>query len=283
MSMLITGASGRVGAPLVELLAQDSDAKILIGARDPRRVPPREGGRVAPVAFDFLDPATCGPALAGVDKLFLMRPPGADPRRHVLPVVDEARRAGVRHIVYLSVAGADRIPLLPHYRVERHIEASGIPYTFLRAGFFMQNLSTVHRDDIRERGEIMVPAGRGRMGFVDTRDVAAVAARALLEDRYERRAYHLTGPEALDFHEVAAVFAEVLGRPIRYPAPSTLRFAERCRRRGVSPAEIAMMVLIYLPTRLGLADAVTSDVAEVLGRPPRTMRRFVEDHRACWD
>lgn len=282
-TVLVTGASGNVGAPLVDLLAGSPDAAVRIGVRDPKKAQPRDGGRVAPVAFDFMEPATYGPALAGVDKLFLLRPPAvSDVQRYLLPVVDAARRAGVRHIVYLSVAGAGTVRVLPHYRVERHIEASGVPYTFLRAGFFMQNLSTTHRDDIRERGEIMVPAGRGKTAFIDTRDIAAVAARALLDPGHEGQAYHLTGVEALDFHEVAALFTDVLGRPVRYPDPSILRFALRCHQRGVPPAFIAMMVAIYMPTRFGLAAAITPDTARVLGRPPTSMRAFIADHRQAW-
>ncbi|HSN96770.1 MAG TPA: NmrA family NAD(P)-binding protein, partial [Candidatus Nanopelagicales bacterium] len=216
-------------------------------------------------------------------KLFLLRPPQvADVRKSLLPVIDEARRAGIRQIAYLSIVGAQRVPITPHARVERHLAGAGVPYTLLRAGFFMQNLLTTHAQDLREHGEIFVPAGRGRLALVDTRDVAAVAARALLDEGHAGQAVDLTGPDSLDFHEVAAIFTEVLGRSIRYPEPSPLRFAARWARRGTPLSFVAVMTAIYLPTYFRLTGEVTPDVGRILGRPPATLRRFVEEHRARW-
>jgi uncharacterized protein YbjT (DUF2867 family) len=180
----VTGASGNVGAPLVEHLVKGG-AKVLVASREGTRAP--AGTRA--VRFDFEDASTHAPAMRGVEKLFLMRPPAvSDVKRHLLPVVPAAKDAGVRHMVFLSLLGVERNRVVPHAKVEQFILEAGVPHTFLRPSFFMQNLSTTHRDDIREHGDIFVPAGHGRTSFIDTRDIA-----------------------------------EELGRPIRYPAPGALR------------------------------------------------------------
>jgi uncharacterized protein YbjT (DUF2867 family) len=147
----------------------------------------------------------------------------------------------------------------------------------------MQNLSTTHRADIAEHGEIFVPAGMGKTAFIDARDIAEVAAKALGDESDASRAFDLTGAEALDYAEVAAIFTEVLGRPIRYPNPSPLTFAARWYRRGASLPYIAVMTTIYTVARLGLAGRVSPEAGELLGRAPISMRRFVEDHRRVWD
>ncbi len=276
--VLVTGASGNVGAPLVEHLVR-AGADVLVASRQGTRAP---AGTTA-VRFDFEDPGTHAPALAGVEKLFLLRPPAvSDVKRHMLPVVRAAKDAGVRHLVFLSLLGVEKNPVVPHATVERFILEAGVPHTFLRPSFFMQNLSTTHRDDIREHGEIFVPAGQGRTGFIDTRDIAAVGAKVLLEEGHVGRAYDLTGSEALTYAEVAALFTEVLGRPIRYPAPGALRFAARWYRRKEPLAFIAVMTGIYTVCRLGLAGTVTRDTETLLGRAPLSMRQFIQDHAACW-
>jgi len=280
-TILVTGASGNVGRPLAELLAAGPHTvrAALRSEAELQGLPPN----VAYTHLDFLNPASYAPALDGVTRLFLMRPPAiSDTRRYLNPLVDAARAAGVGQIVFLSLIGADRNPVIPHRAVEEHLATAGVPYTLLRAGFFMQNLSTTHRADIAEHGEVLVPAGRGRTAFIDTRDIAAVAARALSEPGHAGQAYPLTGAESLDYDDVAAILSVELGRPIVYRRPSLLRFARAMRARGHAPAYIGVMLGIYLTTRLGMAAAVDPAAARLLGRPPITLRQFVHDHRDAW-
>lgn len=281
-SILVTGATGNVGAPLLGCLEELGAAGVRAAVRDPSKLKASALHGAEAAAFDFADPRTFGPALEGIERVFLMRPPAVtDIRGTIDPFVQAAKAAGVRRVVVLSLQGVERNPFVPHARMEASVVASGIPHTFLRAGFFMQNLSTTHRADIVEHGDIFVPAGEGRTAFIDARDIAAVAARALLDEggRAASRALDLTGAEALSYAEVAAIFSEVLGRPIRYSAPSPLRFASRWHKRGVPFAYIAVMTAIYTAARLGLAARVSPEAGELLGRAPITMRQFIEDHR----
>jgi len=165
-AVLVTGATGNVGrAAVTHLLAQGQT--VVSAVRDARDASVVAGSE--PRAFDFEDPGTWSAALAGVDRLFLLRPPAiADVQTHLFPMIDQAMDAGVRHIVFLSLQGVQFNTATPHHAVEKHLKARRAPFTFLRPNFFMQNLSTTYRDDIRDRGEIFVPAARARTAFVDT-------------------------------------------------------------------------------------------------------------------
>jgi uncharacterized protein YbjT (DUF2867 family) len=159
---------------------------------------------------------------------------------------------------------------------------TGLAYTFLRASFFMQNLSTTHREEIQQRAEIALPVGRARTSFVDVRDIAAVAVLALTQASHEGQRYTITGAEALDYDAVAAKLSQVTGRSIRYTRPSILGFLRRQRAEG-RPASMALvMAALYTITRLGNASQISDDVARLLGRPPISFDQFAREHAALW-
>jgi len=274
--VLVTGATGTVGEPLVRALS-DGEASVRVATRDPERARDAFGDGPEPVEFDLARPETWGEALADVDRLFLLYPPGSAVG-DVREFADAADRVGVERVAFLSILGAEKLPFLPHRRIETHLAQTGTAHTFLRASWFTQNLSEIHRKEIVDRDEIFVPAGDGVLSFTDARDVAAVAARVLTESGHGDRAYDLTGPAALDFREVAAIFSDVLDRPIEYADPSRLTFARRMYRRGFSPGFVAFMVAEYSVVRLGRSGRTTGDVEAVLGRSPRTVREFVADY-----
>lgn len=278
-SILITGATGTVGSALLELFE---------AARRPVRAGMRRrdgyAGYGDPVELDFTRPETFAPALQGVRQLFLVRPPAiARVRKYLYPFVEAAEAAGVRQIVFLSVQGADKNPFVPHRQVERRLIDSPISQVLLRPSFFMQNLTTTHREEIRERDELFVPAGKGKTSFIDVRDIAAVAYAALDEPQLHRdRAYTLTGSRALGYHEVAETLSGVLSRRIRYAEPSLLEFALRKLGEGNAPLFVLVMCGIYTVSRLGLAAGTTPTVEHLLGRPPISFEQFAEDHASCW-
>ena len=133
-----------------------------------------------------------------------------------------------------------------------------------------------------ERDELFIPAGKGKTSFVDVRDIGAVGALALLESGHEKKAYSLTGAEALDYFEVAQIFSDVLGRPIRYTNPSPWEFAWSWRKRRAPWGQVLVMTGIYTVTRLGRAATMTTELQRLLGRPALAFRQYVKDYRACW-
>ena len=128
-----------------------------------------------------------------------------------------------------------------------------------------------------------IPAGRrSRTAHVDARDVAAVAARALVEPGHEGKAYTPTGPSALTYDECAAILTEVAGRPIRYADPTPWHYWRRMAGRGMPSAMIAVTLGIYTAARFGLAAGLTDDVERLTGRPPISFDTFARDHRDAW-
>ncbi len=280
-TILVTGASGTLGRELAKRLAV-LDAPARLALRDPSRLV--EGAEALDrVRFDFQDPSGFERALRGVDRVFLLRPPRlANVRRDFDPFLFAMLQGEVERVVFLSVRGAERNPLLPHRRIEKLLEGSGLAWTHLRPNDWMQNFATVHRDDIRLRGEIWAPAGTGRSSFVDARDVAEAAAAVLTGEGHGRRAYPLTGAEELDLNEVAAVLSEVVGRSVAYRNPGVAAFLRHLRATGRPLALGLVMTGVYTVARLGLAAGVSPELERLIGRPPTTFRAFAEDYASVW-
>ncbi|MBE9191714.1 SDR family oxidoreductase [Gloeocapsopsis crepidinum LEGE 06123] len=279
--ILVTGATGNVGSEVVCLL-HDRGYQIKAAVRDLKNIDDTLTPQVEYVIFDFQQQNTFSPALQGVSKLFLVRPPAiAQVKRYINPAIDAAIAAGVQHIVFLSLLGTEYNPIVPHAKIESYIKSVGISYTFLRASFFMQNLSTMHQEDIKHQ-EIFVPAGKGKTSFIDVRDIASVAVKALTEPGYNNQSYALTGDEALDYYQVADMFTRVLGKTVVYTNPSIFQFFTRMYKQGFSLQFIAVMIAIYTTARLGFAARITADLEQILHRKPIRMQQFIADYRECW-
>ena len=237
-------------------------------------------------SLDFTDASTFTSALNGVNRVLLVRPPQlADVDKYFKPFIDALKQANVKQVVFLSLQGVENNPVTPHHKIEKLIIEAGLPFTFLRPSFFMQNLSTTHHDEIRLRNEIFVPAGNGRTSFVDVRDIGAVAALALTNQTNEHinKGYELTGSEALTYGEVATILTEVLGRTITYRDPSMLQFIWRKWQHEHTPLGfVLVMVALYTVSKLGKAAGLTEETERLLGRPPITFRQFAKDYKAVW-
>ncbi len=280
--ILVTGATGNVGREVVNALAQKQVA-VRVAARNVDAAHHAFGDEVKFIAFDFLDPATFANAFNGIKTLFLVRPPAlSNVARDIAPAIHAAIRAGVTHIVFLSLQGVEQNRVTPHYKIEQLLKSSGVAYTFLRCGFFMQNLSTTHAAGIRDRNEIALPVGKAKTSFIDVRDIGAVGARVLTESGHENLAYTLTGSEALDYNRVAAILTAVLDRSIRYTDPSVIRFIRNEVANGHPWQYALLMTALYTITRFGNASEVTPDVARLLGRSPITFEQFAHDYRDTW-
>jgi uncharacterized protein YbjT (DUF2867 family) len=282
--ILVTGATGTVGRQVVRLLLEAGES-VRAAARSQAAVVDVFGGAVEPVALDFTDPQTWDAAYTGVRQMFLLRPPHLGrPRTQMVPSLERARAVGVEHMVLLSIQGAQRNPVVPHAALERWLRRSGLSWTFVRASFFMQNLTTVHVADIRDRDEISLPAGLGTTAFVDAHDVAAVAAACLLEPAgHHNRAWTPTGPQALTYAEVAAALSSVLGRPITYLRPGVLDYARHARTvLNLPPGMVLVTMAIYTAARLGQASGLSGDVLTVLDRPPLSFEEFADRERQAW-
>ncbi len=280
--IVVTTPSGTVGSDFVQLLVKHvPPLPFRLVSRAPEKLISKHGAGVVAVGFDFADRTTWDAALEGISIFFLVvpKPDPREIRANILPLIDAAVRAGCQHILFQSVPGADKQKFLPHYLVERYIETCGAAYTILRASYFMQNLcgkSSTHGVDIATRNEIFIPAGRGELSFIDTRDIAAVLLKICESpEAHQRKAYLLSGRRNLNFFEVAQIFSQVMGHPIRYVHPSLPHFWVRMARRGVSGSLIFLMTVEYTATSLGHGKFLSDDVPHLLGRLATPMAQFV--------
>lgn len=279
--LLVLGGTGNIGFPLIEILAEKA-VTIVAGTRTPEKVAGdfKKFPTVEVKPFDFLDPATFDEALESVDRVFFVRPPQlANPPIDMYPFLEAVKAKQIKQIVFVSLIGVDKNPVTPHHKIEKKINELAIPYTFIRPSFFMQNLSTTHLVDIQKERDLFVPAGKSKTSFIDTRDIAAVAAECLLKEEYLNQKLEITGAEAISYEEAAQIMTQVLGEKISYSQPSLLKFRKTMLHRGIKKDYVNVMVMLYLITQLGNAKKVTPIVQQVLNREPISFQQFVEDNR----
>jgi len=280
--ILITGATGNVGGELIEICSREN-VEAVAAASDLAKSAGRFAFGIEPREFDFTRPKTYAGAMQGVSKVFLMRPPAiSNVRRYIFPFLEYCRRERVEQIVFLSLLGAEKLSFTPHRRIELEILRLDIPYTFLCPSFFMQNLATTHRDEIKNDGEIYVPAGKGKTSFVDVRDVAFSAFLSLSGAQHLNKSYELTGSETLSYFEVAEILSDVLKKPIAYRNPSLLSFIWRSWRKHEKFSFVLVMAVIYTTARFGQAGLITEGLTKILGRKSISFRQFAEDYKDCW-
>ena len=278
---VVTGALGNVGAAVVTSLPHGRS--IRAADVDPDAVRARFGSGVESAEIDFHDAATFGPLLDGAESVFLIRPPAISRVGPTLNrFIDAAAEAGVQHVVFSSVAGADTNRIVPHHRVEQHLFASELAWTILRPGFFAQNIGSAYRRDIVEDDRIFIPAGEGKVAFNDARDIGEVAALALAQDGHRGQAYHLTGPEAQTIDEVAVTMSEVLGRTITYQPASAVGYFRHLLGQGLVLPQAAVQTILHVGLRRGDAEPVTDTVERLLGRPARSVREYANDYVQLW-
>jgi uncharacterized protein YbjT (DUF2867 family) len=285
--ILVTGATGNAGSEVCRHLATSGRpvfGAIVAGELADDGSP---GAHVAerlhgatPRVFDFTDSTTWAPALEDVSKVFLMRPPHISKiRRDMHPFIEYMKQRGIEHVVFLSVQGVENNRIVPHYKVEQSILELGIPHTFIRPSFFMQNLSTTHLPEIRDEHRIFVPAGDGATNFIDVRDIGEATAAALIDDAHKNRAYTVTGPESYTYYEVADHLTRILGTRITYQPARMLPFLRYQLQSGRKLGHALVMYALYSVTRLGKAGVATDTFRELVGREPRSLDEFIEDHR----
>jgi uncharacterized protein YbjT (DUF2867 family) len=271
--ILVTGASGTVGSEVVKALGAVPGRVRAAYRTRPQNVP--EG--VESVALDYNRPLTLRPALEGVETLFLV----SSSITPELTVVDEARHAGVKRIVKLSVLhAADEGYIFArwHRAVERHIEASGLSWTFLRSNGFMQNVVTYMGETIRADSAFSSSGGDGAASDIDVRDLGAVAASVLLEMGHEGQAYELTGPSANTYGQIAETLTSVLGRPIRYVPISHEQYKRALLAAGTPEPWTDALVDLNRYYAEGHAAGVSPSVRRVTGRDVIPFAQFARDY-----
>ena len=268
--VLVIGATGTTGTYLCESLG-DAGARVVAASRRGGNPHGSHG-----VRFDWHDPATFDDALADVDRMFVIAPADvAEPLPAMRPFLDRALGAGVRRAVLQSssiLAAGD--PGLG--QVHATIAEMFPEWAVLRPSWFMQNFAGDHPHGaaIRERGVITTATGRGRVGFIDVRDIARVATRVLLDDAALNADPILTGPAALSYDDVAAIVSRVTGRPVTHVDADQSQMREIYSADGTSVDYAAMLAALDGLIASGAEDRVTDSVLRLSGTPPNSFEEF---------
>ncbi|MGO9019576.1 MAG: NmrA family NAD(P)-binding protein [Syntrophobacteraceae bacterium] len=279
-TILVTGASGRLGNALVEALVERG-INVRAATRQTTKI--KWTGLVQPVVFDYEDRGLYKAALDGVSGVFLVAPPlDAQAPAKLIPFIDKAREMGVRHVVLNSVLKADSNEQNPLRIVEQHLlKKSGLDCVILRPNFFMENFSSGWFAQMIANGEIRLPAGDAKTSFISVLDIARVTADCLLE-KHSGAQYNLTGPEALGYGEAARMISDVCGRTVTYNPISETEMMKDAREQGMPESAIQYIGQLFAYTRKGLMGEITNTVLELTRKAPISFREFARRNADRW-
>jgi uncharacterized protein YbjT (DUF2867 family) len=270
---LITASTGNIGLPLSKAL-HEKGISFTAATRHPDNAFEKFGFKTETVPLDYTKPEGFSEALKGVETLFLCGPsatPGAD--KMLLKLVDQAIDSGVTYFVFIA----------SYPNVMDLIEKSGRDYTFLRGNFFMQNFEMYQTKDIREHNRLFLPTGKGKAPYVDTIDIGQVAAE-VIENPAEHKndTIYLTGPEAMDLHQVADVFSDVLERNITFNEPGDDEYRKEMKKRGFSDEYIDAMIAVFGKIKKGQVAQTSTDIETILGRKPGSLKNYIERNKGIF-
>lgn len=284
MTILVTGATGAIGRQVIDQLVKRG-AEIRALVRDPAKADFPAG--VSVVQGDLMDPDSLRSAFAGVSTLFLLNAVVPDEFTQALIALNLAREAGLERVVYLSVIHSDRFVNVPHFAgkfgVERMIEQMGFSATILRPAYFMSNELTI-KDAVQAYGVYPMPIGGKGLAMIDPRDIGEIAAielirRANAPGPLPLERINLVGPDTLTGADAAAIWSDVLGRPIAYAGDDTAGFEQNLRNFMPSWMAYDMRLMSERFVSDGMIPGAgdVERLTAMLGRPLRSYRAYVAD------
>ncbi|MBN2134790.1 MAG: SDR family oxidoreductase [Acidobacteria bacterium] len=275
--ILVIGASGTSGSAVLNSLVKKG-FKVKAASRNPEKL--TKTADVTPVRFEF--GKSYSEVLKNTDGVFLMSPP-LDPEapQKLNPFIDEAKSAGIKHIIFLSAMGADASEETPLRKVERHLMNSGINYTILRPNFFMENFSTGFLAEMVKHGAIYVAAGDGKSSFITVKDIAEVAAAAFEQKLYGKE-LNLTGPEALDYHETVKSIGSAVNKDIAYNPIPEEAMLQGAIDNGMPEGAAKYLGALYHAVREGWTASINDNIEKVTGKKPTYFKDFVKENLSSW-
>jgi uncharacterized protein YbjT (DUF2867 family) len=279
-SVLVLGGTGKTGTEVAKALSSHSDVCVRVASRHRAQ---SKDDRFQPIRFDWDDEATWPAATADASAVYLVKPKTADPAATVASFLARCRN-GVRLVLLSEIAAERQDAQADELRVEKVVENSLFAWTILRPNWFMQNFATpaFFGDAIRSQRSVTLPTAGQPISFVDTRDIAAVAAAALLGKGHERKHYTLTGPEALTVPEALGRIGAVAGYSVSHIDPPLDEYLAKSEAAGASQNAISYYRRIYSNIANGFDSVVTGDVEKTTGRQPRGFSEFARDYRSSW-
>ena len=278
--ILVTGAGGNVGRPLIDELAA-AGVPTRAAYRSADKAARAKAAGLDAVTVDYARPKSLSPALDGVDAVFLLSAGVQGQIEGETNVVRAAKAAGVRRIVKLSVFGATEEEFgfaRTHRPVEREIEASGLAWTFLRPASYMQNFTNFMAPTIRSQHAIYTLIPDAVFNHVDTRDIARVAAKVLTESGHDGQAYTLTGPRSFSYRDAARTIGDATGTPVQVVGLTEADARAGMKAHGVPDLYADYLVDLDRWYQSGKGDVLTTSIRNVTGREATSFESFVKDN-----
>lgn len=278
--ILLTGATGKTGGELARQLNK-ADVPFSAIARSREKAAELLDMEADVVFGDLEDREFLSATMAGIEKAVLIMPNVENQLEVEKQFVDVAVEAGVQHILYQSsiesLPGSTNPITGIHVATEEYVKASGLAWTMIRPGFFMQTFAA-SAPRIKESGNIVLPLGSAKLCATDLRDVAAVMVKVLTEPGHENQSYDITGPELLSMEEIAARFTKVLEREYTYVDLPLDAFKGALKGAGFNDWRVNAVACELNSIANGSLDHVTDTVQKLLGRPASSIDQFIADH-----
>jgi len=287
-NILITGATGNIGFEVIRFLYKiGTSNRIIAGVRniDKAKILFKDFSKLEYVHFDFEDFETFDKALAGIDTVFLLRPPHiSDVDKYFKPLISSIKNNKVRQVVFLSVQGAEKSKVIPHNKIERLITEFGLDYIFIRPSYFMQNLTTTLINDIKTKREIILPSGKGKFNWIDIENIGE--ATAILLDKfgdYKNQAFEITGLENENFATVTSLINKAIVSPIRFRNVNPLKFFLIKKREGMETGMILVMILLHFLPRFQKEPEISDFYERLTGKKPTDLKTFIEREKGQFE
>ena len=280
--IVITGGTGRLGSGIAErLLERVPAAEIGVSVRDPGQAAGLAGKGVRVRRGDFADPGSLADAFEGATQVLVVSTDetGEAAVAHHAAAIDAAREAGAKRVLYTSHQGASAdslfAPMPDHAAAERHLAASGVPFTVLRNGFYASTVPLLLGEALRT-GELVAPAD-GPVSWTAHADLAEAAAIILAGDGFDGPTPPLTAPVALDLQDVAVLLTELTGRPVRRVVAEDDDWVAALTGHGVPAARAGLLLGMFHAARRGEFAAAGPDLETLLGRPATRLRAILAE------
>jgi uncharacterized protein YbjT (DUF2867 family) len=283
--ILVTGATGTIGKEVVRAL-RAKNLTVRAGARTPEKLEALKKLGAEVVALDFNDPASVQSAFEGVDRVFLLTPFVESPVELAKGAIAAAKKAGVRFILRMSAAGADpNAPaVLPreHGIIENLVKDSGIPWAVIQPSFFMDNFFNYSGDSIKGQSAVYGASGTGKVAYVSSADVGAVAAEILANpEKHASKSYLITGGEAVTDEQAVRTLSEVLNREIKLVNMPAKDYEAALRSAQLPNWMVENLLFLESMVKAqGWAEATVTTVKDVTGREPERLRSFFERNKS---
>jgi NAD(P)H dehydrogenase (quinone) len=284
--ILVTGATGPLGNAVVHFLVKKiAPSSIGILTRDPAKAADLKALGVDVRQGDYDDPASLVKAFQGIDKLYFVS--GTDiVKRGVqhMNVVNAAKEAGVKHVVYTSFQRKNETETSPiaivakaHIDTEKALKASGLAYTFMKHNVYMDMLPMFVGEKVLETGTIFLPAGEGKAAYATRVDMAEAGAQVLAGEGHENKVYEISNTESVSYTEIAGILSELSGKEIQYVSPSQEDFKAELTKLGVPEMYIGVNAGFAEAIRQGEFDFPSTDLEKLLGRKPASLKAFLKE------